>query len=154
MVNSNLKSEKGITLTSLVIYIIVILIVLGIMATISTFFYSNLNIVRDSAKYASEFDKFNSYIVKDVKNNNKVKVDSNIGPIIFEDGTTYVYNEKDKGIYRGKVKIATHVEGFNCSKKTITINNVDKDILTVEIIIGNSTKTLLNKRIDYTLRYW
>lgn len=154
MVNNSLKSEKGITLTSLVIYIIVISIVVGVMATISTFFYSNLDVVRDSAKYASEFDKFNSYIVKDVKNNKKVNVDNSAGTIIFEDGTTYMYNENDKGIYRGKTKIATHVEGFSCSKKTITVNNVDKEILTVKIIIGNSNKTLLNKQIDYTLKYW
>lgn len=152
MVSNSLKSEKGITLTSLAIYIAVILIVVGIMTTISEFFYSNLNIVRNSAKYASEFDKFNSYIVKDVKSNKKVNVNNTT--IIFEDGTTYVYNESDKGIYRGKVKIATHVEAFSCSKKTITINNVDKDILTVNIIIGSSSKNLLNKKIDYTLKYW
>ncbi len=154
MVNDSLKSEKGITLTSLVVYIIVISIVVGIMATISTFFYSNLDLIRNSAKYASEFDKFNSYIIKDVKSNNKVNVDDNKGTIIFEDGTTYMYNINDKGIYRGKIKIASHVELFNCSKKTITINNVDKDIITVKIIIGNSTKNLINKQIDYTLKYW
>ena len=43
---------------------------------------------------------------------------------------------------------------YNIFKKTITINNVDKDILTIHIIIGNSTKTLMDKQIDYTLKYW
>ena len=33
-------------------------------------------------------------------------------------------------------------------------NNVDKNILTVQIIIGNSSKTLFNRTIDYTLKYW
>lgn len=152
MKNHNLKSEKGITLISLTVYIIVMLIVLGIMQTISSFFYGNLNLIRDSAKYASEFDRFNSYIITDVKNNTKVSVSSNT--IIFEDGTTYIYSEEDEGIYRGQTKVASHIKSFNVSKKTITINNVDKDILTVNIIIGNSTKNLLNKQIDYTLRYW
>ena len=148
----NLKSEKGITLTTLVVYIIVMLIVVGIMSTISTFFYKNLGIVRDSAKYASEFDKFNSYIVKDVKNNTDFKIDDNI--ITFEDGTTYVYNAEDEGLYRGKMKIATNVKSFSASKKTIFINSVNKQILTVNIIIGNSSKNLINKQIDYTLKYW
>ena len=34
-----LKSEKGVTLTTLVIYIIVLVVALGILATVSTFFY-------------------------------------------------------------------------------------------------------------------
>lgn len=150
----NLKSEKGITLTSLVVYIMVMLIVLGIMQTVSSFFYGNLNLIRDSAKYASEFDRFNSYIVTDVKNNTKVNADNTSKTIIFEDGTTYMYNQEDESIYRGQNKIASHVKGFNVSKKTITINNVEKDILTVKIIIGNSEKNLFNKQIDYTLKYW
>ena len=61
------KSEKGITLMALTTYIIVMLIVVGIVATVSTFFYGNLNIVKDSAKYSCEFDKFNSSIISDVK---------------------------------------------------------------------------------------
>lgn len=149
-----LKNNRGITLVALATYMIVILIVLGILSTISSFFYDNLNIVRDSAKYASEFDKFNSFILSDVKNNNKVYVDQNSNTIIFEDGTTYVYNDSDEGVYRGNAKIATHVTFFSASKKTITINNVEKDILTIHIIIGDSTKTLMNKQIDYTLKYW
>ena len=39
-----------------------------------------------------------------------------------------MYNEADEGIYRGNQKIATNVKTFNVSKKTITINNVDKNI--------------------------
>ena len=50
--------------------------------------------------------------------------------------------------------LLTNVKTFNVSKKTITINNVDKNILTVQIIIGNSSKTLFNRTIDYTLKYW
>lgn len=154
MKNNNLKSEKGITLISLTVYIIVMLVVIGILETISTFFYSNLGIVKDSAKYASEFDRFNSNIIKDVKNNYKVNVDDTKKTIIFEDGTTYVYNENDESIYRGNNKVASHVKSFIISKKTITINNVDKDILTVNIVIGGSTKSLFSKQIDYTLKYW
>lgn len=153
MVN-NIKSEKGITLTALIVYIIVLSIVMGIVTSISTFFYDNIFIIRDSAKYASEFDKFNSFIVIDVKNNMKVNVDSENKTIIFEDGTTYVYNQNDKGIYRGKVKVATNVSRLECSKKIITVNNIDKQILSIDIVIGNSKKTLVNKKIDYTLRYW
>ncbi len=148
----NIKNQKGVTLTELVVYITVMLAVLGVMTSISSFFYNNLGIVKESAKYSAQFDSFNSYITVDIKNNKDVVVKNKT--LIFEDGTTYVYNEADEGIYRGNQKIATNVKTFNVSKKTITINNVDKNILTVQIIIGNSSKTLFNRTIDYTLKYW
>ena len=148
----NIKNQKGVTLTELVVYITVMLAVLGVMTSISSFFYNNLGIVKESAKYSAQFDSFNSYITVDIKNNKDVVVKNET--LIFEDGTTYVYNEADEGIYRGNQKIATNVKTFNVSKKTITINNVDKNILTVQIIIGNSSKTLFNRTIDYTLKYW
>ena len=154
MNNNYLKSEKGVTLMSLTTYISVMLIVIGIVATITTFFYGNFNIVRDVAKYSSEFDKFNSSIISDVKSNKHVNVDNDNKTIIFEDGTTYKYNKKDEGLYRGQIKIATHVKYFSVSKKTIVINNVYKEILTIKIIIGDSSKSLVNKQIDYTLKYW
>ncbi len=155
MVKNNIvKSEKGITLLSLITYIIILLIVVGILGTISTFFYNNIDIIKNSAKFSAEFDKFNGYFVNDVKNNKHVDVDSQNNTIIFIDGTTYKYNPDDEGIYRGQVKIASNVKSFSASKKTITINSVDKEIVTINILIGNSTKNLINKSIDYTLRYW
>ena len=154
MKNKYLKSEKGITLISLTVYIIVMLVVVGMVAIISTFFYDNLDVVRDSAKYAAEFDKLNSSLISDVKANKHVNANGGDKTIIFEDGTTYKYNDADDGIYRGQTKIASHVTYFTVSIKTIVIDNVDKEILTIKIIIGTSEKSLINKQIDYTLRYW
>ena len=84
------------------------------------------------------------------KNNKNVKVDGYT--VIFDDGTTYVY--EGNSLYRGQEKVATNVTDFEVSKKTITINNVDKNILRIKLTLGNSSKTLFNKNIDYTLKYW
>lgn len=149
-----LKSENGVTLTELVVYILVLSIVMGIMASISNFFYGNLDLIKDSAKYAGEFDKINSNLIVDVKANNHAIVNNDDKTIIFEDGTTYKYSAKDEGVYRGNNRIAINVKAFSVSKKTIVINSVEKDILTVNVIIGNSSKNLINKKIDYTLKYW
>lgn len=62
-----MKSEKGITLTSLVLYIMLVLIVLGILATITASFQSNLKEVNKEGTKNSEIDKFNIYFLKDVK---------------------------------------------------------------------------------------
>ena len=43
-----MKSQKGITLTSLVIYIVVLLIVLGLLSNISKYFYSNTKYITDA----------------------------------------------------------------------------------------------------------
>lgn len=149
-----MKSQNGVTLVQLTIYLIAMLVVIGMMTTLSNFFYGNINIIREASRYAAEFDKFNTHFVKDAESNNEVNIITTDGQvtIIFEDGTTYTYN--DEGLYRGSVKISTNVKAFTATKKIITINNVDKDIVTVKIIIGNSTQTLFSKQIDYTLKYW
>ncbi len=146
----NVKNQKGITLTALIIYITAMLMVVGILASISSFFHGNLGILKKSANYAAQFDIFNSYMIGDVKNNKDVKVDGYT--VIFEDGTTYVY--EGNSLYRGQEEVATNVTDFEVSKKTITINNVDKNILRIKLTLGNSSKTLFNKNIDYTLKYW
>lgn len=146
----NIKNQKGITLTALIIYVTAMLMVVGILASISSFFYGNLGILKKSANYAAQFDLFNSYMIGDVKNNKDVKVDGYT--VIFEDGTTYAY--EGDALYRGQEKVATNVTDFEVSKKTITINNVDKNILRIKLTLGNSSKTLFNKNIDYTLKYW
>lgn len=156
--NKPMKSNKGITLVALSIYIISILLIVGILTSIRQYFFNNIDIIKDTARYASAFDKFNSYFVHDVKNNSNAKVeesdDTGNITIIFEDGTTYTYNQNNQGIYRGKVKIAANVTAFKATQKEILINSVKKQIITIEMIIGQSNKTLFNKKIDYTLRYW
>ena len=151
-----MKSQNGVTLVQLTIYLIAMLVVIGMMTTLSNFFYGNINRIREASRYAAEFDKFNTHFVKDVESNNEVNITTTDGQvtIIFEDGTTYSYNSYDEGLYRESVKISTNVKAFTATKKIITINNVDKDIVTVKIIIGNSTQTLFSKQIDYTLKYW
>ena len=67
------KSDKGITLLALSIYIIVISLILGLLATLNNFFSNNIKVVRDSSKYATSFDKFNSFFVEDVKNSKNSK---------------------------------------------------------------------------------
>ena len=56
-----MKSQKGVTLVALVIYIIVFTIVISILSVISSFFFSNVNFVKEQANYAPEFNKFNMF---------------------------------------------------------------------------------------------
>ena len=146
-----MKSQKGVTLVALVIYIIVFTIVISILAVVSSFFFSNINFVKDQANYAPEFNNFNMFFIQDVKNNKNVTVSGNT--VQFEDGTKYDFNLEQKVIYRNGTEIAKNVQVAVFKTSTETIRNTTKNIINVNIAIGN-TGSLFTKSIDYVLKYW
>ena len=154
MVNKSFKSEKGVTLLALTIYMIVLTAVLGMMTVLSNLFYNNVYTLQDTVENAGDFDTLNSSLIIDAKANTSVRVDESTKTIVFGDGTTYTYNEEEKTIYRGEFKVASHVKYFNVTSSTKTVDNVEKEILTIKVIIGDSTQNLINQTIDYTLKYW
>ena len=139
-----MKSEKGITLISLIIYIIGLLVAITIITVVSSFFYKNIDTSTVDVDNLLEYTKFNSYIVKDINNEelqyiNCQTVRENLtGKIthsyaIFNNGNQYTYIAKNKSIYMGKVKIAENVQECEFS--------VSKDI--------NTQKKKLNVRIKF-----
>ena len=89
-----MKKQEGITLISLVAYIAVAMIVIGVMAVVSSYFYKNIDWVKDREKHAQEFNKFNMFFIGDVKANKDATVSG--AQIEFADGTIYRY-DKDNG---------------------------------------------------------
>ena len=146
-----MKKQEGITLISLVAYIAVAMIVIGVMAVVSSYFYKNIDWVKDREKHAQEFNKFNMFFIQDVKNNKNVTVSGN--NIKFEDGTEYIFNLDQKAIYRNGKAIAKNVQAAVFTTTTETIRNTTKNIVNVSIAIGN-TGALFTKEIDYVLKYW
>lgn len=144
-----MKKEKGITLISLILYILLLIIVIGMLSGISAMFYSNTGALEDNSRNLEEFNRFNMYFLENVKNNKTAIIkDSNI--IIFEDGTTYTYLETDKGIYKDKIKICNNIDYCTFSSKNEITNNTTKQIITVDIIINDSE----GYNNDYVLKYW
>ena len=146
-----MKSQNGVTLVALVIYIIVLTIVVSILAVVSSFFFTNVNFVKDQANYAPEFNKFNMFFIQDVKNNKSVTVSGNT--VQFGDGTEYIFNLDQKAIYRNGKAIAKNIQAAVFSTSTETIRNTTKNIINVNIAIGNAG-ALFTKNIDYVLKYW
>lgn len=146
-----MKSQKGVTLIALVIYVIVLTIVVSILAMISSFFFSNVNFVKEQANYAPEFNKFNMFFIQDVKQNKNLTITGNV--VKFEDGTEYTFNLDQKAIYRNGKAIAKNVQAAVFTTTTETIRNTTKNIVNVSIAIGN-TGALFTKEIDYVLKYW
>lgn len=157
-----MKNNRGITLLSLTIYIIAIIIVMSILASIRNYFSSHQNVIKESARYAASFDKFNAYFVDDIKQSNDVAITQNNNDItiVLENGATYKYVKNDRAIYRGNIKIANSVTGFvvgnnaELAAKKVVINSVTKKIIRIHMITGDSANNMFDKTIDYTLKYW
>jgi len=145
-----MKSEKGITLTSLVIYIIVSTIVISSMAVVSSFFFSNMNLIQNQDQYAIEFNKFNMFFVNDVKNNKIVQIDENT--LTFADGTIYEYDSTEKAIYRNDTQIAKQIQDATFTAGTYEVSNTTKNLIKVRLSIGETKN--FQKEIEYVLKYW
>lgn len=150
MINKKLKNQKGITMTSLVIYMFIFIIVLGTLTTISTFFYGNIGEVIDAPKYIYELNKFIMFFGVDIKDNKTATVTNDT--ITFEDGTTYKF--QDNVIYRDDMIIASYIMNCNFELSQYTAGNIDKNIIKVTMQIGRDQEDSMTKSIDFTLRYW
>ncbi len=145
-----MKSERGITLTSLIIYVVITTITVIAIASFSSFFVSNMNEVKEQEKYAPEFNKFSMFFIGDVKNNKTAEVTTN--QVTFEDGTVYQYRQSEKAVYRNSTKITEKVDSFSFSSTEEQVSSTNKRIINVKMSIGG--KVNLKSGIDYTLRYW
>lgn len=142
-----MKSQRGITLTSLVIYIIAMAVIMGIIATITSFFYSNTTDMNESTTNLGEFNKFNVAFLEEVKKqgNSVLKIENNNKRIVFTSGTSFTF--QDEGIYQDKIKIANGVT--NCQFRVS--RQEEKEIVTVIIEIGKNIPFV--KTVEYVMAY-
>lgn len=120
-----MRSDRGITLTSLIIYVIGMIIVVGIIATFTSFFYKNVNI-EDINKDATQYTKFSSLFLEDINKDSNYVVDCKTNYIIFASGNQYTF--LNGTLYKNEFKICDNVErcdfsySFKDSKYFITVN--------------------------------
>lgn len=106
-----MNKEKGITLVSLVIYVVVMIMVLGVMSSIINSFYNNTNEVHENVQEIVEFNKFNSYFLREIKTKGN-NVDSYVNNkyILFASGNSFVLS--DNSIYYNNIKICDKVNNI------------------------------------------
>lgn len=127
-----MKSEKGVTLTSLIIYVIAMSIIIATVATITNYYYGNIKGLSKRTEVSKEYTKFSSYLINEIneKNNHVLTemLDSNKEKIIFSNGNQFLYT--NNAIYFNKIKICKDVtscqfeydESNNKIKVTIQFN--------------------------------
>ena len=132
-----MKSQRGITLTSLVVYIVGITILVSVMAIITTNFYKTMNDSNSSIEPYVEYTKFNTYFTEDINKGSIKILDCDENYIAFNDEVQYTYVSENKGIYKNKVKICKNVT--SC-RFTTEIKN-GKEIVKIELTIGDKSYT-------------
>ena len=112
-----MKNNRGITLTSLIIYVIGMVIVVSLIATLTTFFYKNVN-VDNISKDTTQYTKFSNLFLKEInkKDNDVIECKTieedgqKVSYIIFSDGNQYTYKSENKSVYKNNIKICKDVE--------------------------------------------
>lgn len=109
-----MKSNKGVTLTSLIIYVIGMTIMVSIIATLTSFFYKNIDI-GDINSNTTQYTKFTSILSEEVNKKNNSVIDcqsltEGVSYIVFSSGNQYTFNQKSKSVYRNNVKICDNID--------------------------------------------
>ena len=137
-----MKSQRGVTLTSVAIYIIVLIIVIGILGVISASFQNSVKNINEKGSENMEIDKFNMYFLKEVKKKGNKIVSIDSSKIEFATNNTYTF--KENGIYlNDNIKIAQDIASCNFSENVVN----GKTIIKVNI----KTKSNEDKIMEYVL---
>lgn len=137
-----MKSDKGITLASLALYIVVMIIVLGIMSSIITTFYANTEGMNAKVQELVEFNKFNMNFLKEVKlyNNSVDSIGESGTYIVFTSGNSFSFSNNK--IYYNNLKIASDVKEVRFEKGKKDDSTIDDTKIKVTVEFESFSKTI------------
>lgn len=130
-----MKSQKGISLVSLIIYLAAMTITIAIIARISTYFYKNLKEVNDDTMASTEIIRFNSYFTKEINTakNYVSQISEDQKSITFaETNNKFIFTNNE--IYMNNILICSGIQDCSFNKST-------NDVVAVTMIIDNNTYT-------------
>jgi hypothetical protein len=126
--------NSGLTTTSLIIYVIAMMIVIGIVATITSFFYTNVNSLNDNSDNISEITKFHMYFLGETTKKDNAILSIQDSSITFASGNTFTF--QDNCIYLNHIRICEDV--YNLKFSTSNVNS--KTVINVLITIGQNNE--------------
>ena len=154
-----MKSNKGIAMVSLVIYVASFLVITTLVGTISTYFYNNINLVNSTVGGNAEYTKLNLYLINltkdstlyDIKvlDHDPLAADPTLHDTDVHDSIVFRYDDngikKDvlltrqgKYLYYDKVLLCSDVSNFNAQ---ISDENGKHVLLIVVKLSGSSFST-------------
>ena len=139
-----MKSEKGITIISLIIYVIVLSIVIGMVAIISGAFMDSIDEADMYTDPIEEYTTFNSYFSEEVNHPGLEVVQCQDDYVLFSNGVQYSFISENRGIYKDKVKICRNIDFCSFSRE---LSSNGKTVIIVEFSIDGQTR-----KTNYTLK--
>lgn len=148
-----MNKQNGITLVSLIIYIIVMTIVLAIMSSVILNFYSNMQGLNTNVDNIIEFNKFNIYFLKEVKLYNNavdtIELKDGSSYILFKSGNSFIF--KSNKIYYNNLEICKNVKNINFEygKKTDEIGTEVENKTVIKVVLNvNDFEKTMNYKIE------
>lgn len=146
-----MKSDKGVTLSSVIIYVIVLLVVIGTVSTLTGYLYKNTDELVVSNNSQTQYTRFIQYLTQDTNSTQISSVttssnDKNSVEILLNNGEIHQY------IYSGREinYIITNIQGE--IEKNITLcGNIDECEFEFSSNILNTTIKIND--ISYTNRF-
>ena len=144
-----MKQNKGVTLITLMMYVIITLIVLGILGALNLNFRSNLKNVNSNTAQDVEFDKLNVQLLKEIKTENNFieTATATKASITFANGNKYTYSDAEEAVFlNDNIKIAENIK--SCA---FSVENTDTEqVLKVRTLIGDKgqiTEYVMKKKV-------
>lgn len=144
-----MKNNRGITLISLTIYIIVLMIVIALMSNLSGYFFKNVNQIAKNETGKEQYLRFTAFITKDINSENLIFVKDGIKEntqyllLKFRNGDTHQYICFNNNLYFVNI----NAEGRK-NKKIILCNRITNQnafnyddlnkVINIEFIIDNN----------------
>lgn len=145
----NIKSEKGITMLSLVIYVLCFVGISAIVGSITVFFYNNNEILNDEVSSASEYNKLNLYLVKDSEENGnsykEIYEESDLYSLCFTNGNVYTFDKENGLIYFNQMCLCEYVSDFSVSLDYSS----GKEVINVLVKFDNDN---ISYKTSYTMK--
>lgn len=123
-----MKSNRGVTITSLVIYIVGLVIIIGLMSTFTGYFYKNVKEVTIKQSAQEQYTKFLSYLTKDVNSENLTFVQTGVNSqdciiLKFNNGDEHQYVYQNNNIYYLNIDDENEKKITLCNNVSITSIN-------------------------------
>ena len=132
------KSKKGITMMSLIIYITSFLVITGVVAGITAFFYGNSNLMTQELYSSADYNKLNLYMVKESEQKgnrvSKINSDENITKdVTFSNGDKFTFDSVNHLLYYNSICLCEDVKEFDVKP----YSDSGKEVLNVKINFSN-----------------
>lgn len=146
-----MRSQKGVTMIGLIMYVTCFLVITGVVAGITVFFYGNSTLITEELYSAADFNKLNLYLVKESEQiGNRVSeillVDDVAGGIettedaryvSFSNGDRLTFDSSTHLLYYNSICLCEDVQKFKASLDYTS----GKEVLSVMVGFTNKSYT-------------